>query len=157
MYKFLLLLTLPVFAQNAIVETIVVRVNNEIVTLSELNRSREALRQELQQKLSGMQLTAEMAAREKNVLRDLIDNLLLIQKGKDLGIAVDTQVVKRMNDIRAQMALALVKAAPDQFTEVARFPAMDGKTWNHPVLVGDRLLVRNDNVMVAFRLSLERP
>ena len=50
--------------------------------------------------------------------------------------------------------LALVKAAPDQFTEVARFPAMDGKTWNHPALVGDRLLVRNDNVMVAFRLSL---
>ena len=50
--------------------------------------------------------------------------------------------------------LALVKAAPDQFTELARFPAMDGKTWNHPVLTGDRLLVRNDNVMVAFRLAL---
>ena len=53
--------------------------------------------------------------------------------------------------------LALVKAAPDGFTELARFPAMDGKTWNHPVLVGDRLLVRNDNVMVAFRLALARP
>ncbi|MHB8524517.1 MAG: PQQ-binding-like beta-propeller repeat protein [Limisphaerales bacterium] len=50
--------------------------------------------------------------------------------------------------------LALVKAASDQFTELARFPAMEGKTWNHPVLVGDRLLVRNGNEMVAFRLSL---
>ena len=52
--------------------------------------------------------------------------------------------------------LALVKAASDQFTELARFPAMEGKTWNHPVLVGDRLLVRNGNEMVAFRLSLAR-
>ena len=50
--------------------------------------------------------------------------------------------------------LALVAAAPEQFTEIARFPAMTDKTWNHPVLVGDLLLVRNGREMVAFRLSL---
>lgn len=50
--------------------------------------------------------------------------------------------------------LVLAGATPDQFTELAKLPAIEGKTWNHPVLAGDVLLVRNGEEMVAFRLAL---
>ena len=49
--------------------------------------------------------------------------------------------------------LALVSATADQFREVARAAALDGKTWNHPVLVRDVLLVRNGEEMAAFRMT----
>lgn len=48
--------------------------------------------------------------------------------------------------------VAMVKAVPDRHEEVARFSAIEGKTWNHPVITDGRLLVRNGGEMAAFDL-----
>jgi outer membrane protein assembly factor BamB len=48
--------------------------------------------------------------------------------------------------------LALVKAAPDNYQELVRFQAIEGKTWNHPAIAEGRLLVRNANQMACFDL-----
>ncbi|HEV8541032.1 MAG TPA: PQQ-binding-like beta-propeller repeat protein [Verrucomicrobiae bacterium] len=50
--------------------------------------------------------------------------------------------------------VALVSADPNAYAEVASFKALDGKTWNHPVLIGDRLYVRNAEEAAAYKLPL---
>ena len=51
--------------------------------------------------------------------------------------------------------LVLVKATPDQFSELARFQAIEGKTWNYPAIAGGRLLVRNANQMAAYNIAAQ--
>jgi outer membrane protein assembly factor BamB len=49
--------------------------------------------------------------------------------------------------------LALVKADPNAYTEVSRFAALTGKTWNYPALAGGKLFVRNDKMMAVYRIA----
>ena len=49
--------------------------------------------------------------------------------------------------------IALVKATPASYTEVARFEALKGQTWNYPAIAGGRLLVRNSSEMAAYDIS----
>jgi peptidyl-prolyl cis-trans isomerase SurA len=108
---------LPLFAADVVVEEIIARVNNQIITRTEFQRSKEQLKQEAQQQ-DGGNADKVVAAREKDVLRDLIDQQLLLEKGKDLGITADTELVKRLDEMRKQMNLDsmddLEKAAQSQ-------------------------------------------
>src|SRR3989440_4739600 len=89
---------------DTVVEEIIARVNNEIITRTEYAHSRDQLKQEAQQQNpSGAdQVVAE---KQRDVLRDLIDQQLLLQKGKDLGITGDTELIKRLDEMRKQMNL----------------------------------------------------
>jgi peptidyl-prolyl cis-trans isomerase SurA len=102
---------------DTVVEEIIARVNNEIVTRSEFIRSRDQLKQEIQQQ-DPANADRAFAERQKDVLRDLIDQQLLLQKGKDLGITGDTELIKRLDEMRKQMNLEtmedLEKAAEAQ-------------------------------------------
>jgi peptidyl-prolyl cis-trans isomerase SurA len=109
---------------DSVVEEIIARVNDDIITRAELARNRQQLLDEAKQK--GVSPTdAQMAEREKDLLRDLIDQQLLIQKAKELGITGDAEVVKRLDQIRQDMKLnsmeELEQAAQQQGTNFEDF------------------------------------
>jgi peptidyl-prolyl cis-trans isomerase SurA len=102
---------------DTVVEEIIARVNNDIVTRTEYVRSRDQLKQEVQQQ-DAANADRVFAEKQRDVLRDLIDQQLLLQKGKDMGITGDTELIKRLDEMRKQMNLGtmeeLEKAAEAQ-------------------------------------------
>ncbi len=107
----------PLLPADTVVEEIIARINNQIVTRAEYLRSKEQLRQEAQQQ-DPANADKVVEERDKDVLRDLIDQQLLLEKGKDLGITADTEVIKRLDEMRKDMHMDsmedLEKAATSQ-------------------------------------------
>lgn len=114
---------LPVFvhASGTVVEEIIARVNNDIITQSDYQKAAASLQQEAEQECQGCtpdKISAMVAEERKNLLRDLIDQSLLVQRAKDMNISVETDVVKRLDSVRQQNKLpsmeALQKAVESQ-------------------------------------------
>ncbi len=106
-------------AADSVIEEIIARVNSAIITRSELIKSRDQMIQEVHEKMgTGPQAEEEIKKNDKNVLRDVIDQQLLVQKAQDLGITGDTEVIKRLDEIRKSMNLpdmeSLQKKAEEQ-------------------------------------------
>ena len=102
--------TLPVDPNaGKTVEEIIARVNNEIITLSEYQKAKETAvddaKQECQGRCTPEQLQVATEDRQKNTLRDLIDQSLLVQRGKDMGVNVEADVIKQLDQIRIQNKL----------------------------------------------------
>jgi len=152
---------------DTVVEEIVARVNNEIVTRSEYIRSRDQLKQEVQQQ-DPTNADKEFTDKQKDVLRDLIDQQLLLQKGKDLGITGDTELVKRLDEMRKEMKLEsmedLEKAAEAQGASFEDFKQnLRNQIITQRVIgqeVGSKLAMNKDEEKKfydAHRAELEQP
>lgn len=99
------------------VEEIIAKVNGDIVTRTELSRTRKQAEEEYRrQGLTGAKLTAAMQERESSVLRDRIDQLLLVQKAKDLSINVESEISKQLAEIQKQLKIA----DPDKFQSAVK-------------------------------------
>jgi peptidyl-prolyl cis-trans isomerase SurA len=109
---------------GSVVEDIIARVNDEIITKSDYDRAESELDQEGQKNGASMQ---EMATQRKELLRNLIDQQLWLSKGKELDITGETELVKRLDEIRKQNNLDsiedLEKAAKDQGVSFEDFKA----------------------------------
>jgi peptidyl-prolyl cis-trans isomerase SurA len=152
---------------DTVVEEIITRVNNEIITRSEYVRSRDQLKQEVQQQnpASADKIFAE---KQRDVLRDLIDQQLLLQKGKDLGINGDTELIKKLDEMRKQMNLGsmeeLEKAAEAQGASYEDFKQnMRNQIITQSVIgkeVGSKLPMSKDEVKRFYeqhKAEMEQP
>jgi parvulin-like peptidyl-prolyl isomerase len=105
---------LSLVAADTVVEEIVAKCNGDIVTRGDLDRSRRELMETMRESgLVGDELEKQLAAREKDLLRDRIDQLVLAQKAKDLNINVDSEVTKQLAGIQSDSKLA----DPEKFQE----------------------------------------
>ncbi len=95
-------------AKAAVVEEIIARVNNDIITQSDYQKADAQLHDECAHDCQGCspeKIAEEYKGQQKDLLRGLIDQSLMVQRAKDMGISVETDIVKRLDDVRKQNSL----------------------------------------------------
>jgi peptidyl-prolyl cis-trans isomerase SurA len=112
---------LSVLATGQVVEEIIVHINNSIITRSEYARSKDQLRDEVKAQ-DAANADKVYTDREKDVLRDLIDQQLLLDKAKDLQITGDTELIKQLDQMRKEMKL-------DSMEDLEKEAAKQGVSW----------------------------
>lgn len=159
----------PLLAQQStVIEEIAARVNNSIITRTDIRRGREHMIDDLRQQSGGQVSDAAVREREKDLLRDLIDQQLLLQKGKEFGITGDVELVKRLDDIRKQMNLSTMeemeKVAQEQGISFDEFKQnIRNSIVTQQVIgreVGNRIQISNADIEQYYnehRAELDRP
>jgi peptidyl-prolyl cis-trans isomerase SurA len=147
-----------------VIEQIAARVNEDIITLGDIERSRRQLRQELAQQFAGAQLETEYSRREKEILRDLIDQQLLLQKAKEMNLTAETELIRRLDRIRQDMKLKsleeLEKAAEGQgvsfedFKQTIRTQILTQQVISREV--GSRITISHDEMAAFYEANRER-
>jgi peptidyl-prolyl cis-trans isomerase SurA len=92
-------------SKGVVVEEIVARVNNDAITLSDVGKADQALHEEIAHDCQGCspdKMEGMYKDKQKDLLRDLIDQALLVERAKDMGVSVETDVIKRLDEVRKQ-------------------------------------------------------
>jgi peptidyl-prolyl cis-trans isomerase SurA len=89
-----------------VVERIIARVNSEIITQRQYEREKTKLRGQIAQDNPGADVEGRFKEESKDLLRDLIDESLMVQKAKDLDINVETDIIKRLEEVRKESNVA---------------------------------------------------
>jgi peptidyl-prolyl cis-trans isomerase SurA len=92
-------------AKATVVEEIIARVNNDIITQSDYQKADAQLHEEIGHDCQGCsqeKLADDYKDQQKDLLRGLIDQSLMVQRAKDMGISVETDIVKRLDEVRKQ-------------------------------------------------------
>ena len=112
------MLALSAFAADPfIVEQIIAKVNGEIITRTDMDRSKRLMDEEVKRRAAKEpEIVAQATERQKDILREKIDQMLLVQKGKELAINVDTEVSKWMADMQRRVKIA----DPEKFQQAIR-------------------------------------
>ena len=102
----------PALAETTIFEEIICRVNNDIITKSEYEEAANLLKLRVQgqKKLSGEQLAQAVSEGEKDLLKNMIEERLLVQKAVELGMTADTDVIKYLDRLRSENNLPSIEA-----------------------------------------------
>jgi peptidyl-prolyl cis-trans isomerase SurA len=134
-----------------VVERIIARVNSEIITQRQFEKKKAELRGELSQQYSGPELDAKVNEESKNLLRNLIDQSLMVQKAKDEDINVETDLIKRLDQMRQQEKQATIEDL-QKAAEEAGINWEDFKEENRRQLLMQEVISRN----VGSRLVITR-
>src|ERR1700739_1323296 len=147
--------------KSTVIEEIVARVNNEIITREDLDHARTSLTNEIRDACANctpQQIQDQIDAKDKDLLRDLIDQSLLVQRAKDDGIKVDAEVIKRLDAIRQQNKLASMDELDDEIRKSGQDPE-DFKAQIRDQLltqeimrkeVGSRIIIAHEDVVKYY-------
>jgi peptidyl-prolyl cis-trans isomerase SurA len=153
--------TTPTQPKSVVIEEVVARVNDEIITTSDLQHSRGTLMDDVRQSCTGCtpeQIQAQYDAKQPDMLRDLIDQSLLVQRAKDMDMNVESDVVKKLDDIRQQNNIASMEDLESKI-EAAGMDYEDYKNNIRTSLltqevirreVGSRIIISHEDVLKYY-------
>ena len=150
----LLLAAAAMASDVKVVEQVVAKINGDIVTSSDLERARKEAEDELRrQGVTAAQMAEQVKARQSDFLRDRIDDLLLVQKAKELNVSVDSELTRQLAEVQRENKIADQDKFHDWIRERYGMPFEDFRQEMRESMMKERLVQQE----VGSKISIARP